>query len=377
MGRRTPLHARHLAAGGRLVDFAGWEMPLHYGSQIEEHHAVRREAGVFDVSHMTVVDVHGERAEGYLRRLLANDVARLEAPGKALYTCMLNERGGVIDDLIVYRAGPGWYRVVVNAATRGKDLDWMRRQAAPFGVAVDERETLAMLAVQGPAARARCLPLLPEALRAAAGALRPFHAVHEGPEGWFVARTGYTGEDGFEIILPGEAAGALWDALLAAGVRPCGLGARDTLRLEAGLNLYGQDMDEDTTPLECGLGWTVAWEPAGRDFIGRAALERQRGEGSARVQVGLVLEGRGVLRPGHEVRTPTGPGRVTSGGFAPTLGRSIALARVPRGTGERVEVLVRGRHLPARVVRPPFVRHGRVLIELDEPDTAAAEGGKA
>ncbi|HHQ41888.1 MAG TPA: glycine cleavage system aminomethyltransferase GcvT, partial [Chromatiales bacterium] len=259
MGRRTPLHDRHLAAGARMVGFAGWEMPLHYGSQVEEHHAVRRAAGVFDVSHMTVVDVTGEGAEPFLRRLLANDVARLTEEGRALYTCMLNERGGILDDLIVYRAGPGWFRLVVNAATREKDLAWMRRHAGPHGAAVAERAELAMLAVQGPEARERALPLLPQALRGAAAALAPFRAAHLGPDAWLVARTGYTGEDGFEVILPAEEAGALWDGLLAAGVRPCGLGARDTLRLEAGLNLYGQDMDEDTTPLECGLGWTVAW----------------------------------------------------------------------------------------------------------------------
>ncbi len=379
MGRRTPLHDRHRAAGARMVGFAGWEMPLHYGSQVEEHHAVRRAAGVFDVSHMTVVDVTGGGAEAFLRRLLANDVARLAAEGQALYTCMLNERGGVIDDLIVYRAGPGWFRLVVNAATREKDLAWMCRHAGPHGVAVAERAELAMLAVQGPEARERTLPLLPPALRQAAAALAPFRAAHLGPDGWLVARTGYTGEDGFEAILPADEAGALWDGLLAAGVRPCGLGARDTLRLEAGLNLYGQDMDEDTTPLECGLGWTVAWEPADRDFIGRAALERQRAAGPARVQAGLVLEARGVLRPGQTVRTPRGEGRVTSGGFGPTIGRSIALARVPAGTEGRVEVEIRGRALPARVVRPPFVRQGRIRIELEDESgraAAAAEGGE-
>ncbi|HHQ42418.1 MAG TPA: glycine cleavage system aminomethyltransferase GcvT, partial [Chromatiales bacterium] len=290
----------------------------------------------------------------------------------------LNERGGILDDLIVYRAGPGWFRLVVNAATREKDLAWMRRHAGPHGAAVAERAELAMLAVQGPEARERALPLLPQALRGAAEALAPFRAAHLGPDGWFVARTGYTGEDGFEVILPAEEAGALWDGLLAAGVRPCGLGARDTLRLEAGLNLYGQDMDEGTTPLECGLGWTVAWEPAGRDFVGRAALERQRAAGPARVQVGLVLEARGVLRPGQAVRTPRGEGRVTSGSFGPTIGRSIALARVPAGTEGRVEVEIRGRALPARVVRPPFVRQGRIRIELEDESgrAAAAEGGE-
>jgi len=363
MGEKTPLYSEHERLGARIVDFGGWDMPLHYGSQVEEHHAVRTEAGMFDVSHMTVVDVAGAEAEAWLRRLLANDVARLQAPGKALYSCMLNDDGGVIDDLIAYYLGPQQYRLVVNAATRAKDLDWMQRAAEGLQVSVTERPELAMIAVQGPSARERAAALLPEADRAAALALAPFTAMPSGE--LFVARTGYTGEDGWEIILPGGHAVATWQALLAAGVRPCGLGARDTLRLEAGMNLYGQDMDETTTPLESALGWTVAWEPAERDFTGRAALQAQRDAGPPRKLVGLLLEDRGVLRAHQRVVTPDGDGEVTSGSFAPTLGRSVGFARVPAGVGERVEVDIRVRLLSARVVRPPFVRNGKPRIQLD------------
>ncbi len=359
--KHTPLIDQHRRAGARLVDFAGWAMPLHYGSQVEEHHQVRRHAGMFDVSHMTVVDVGGAEARPYLRTLIANDIARLQ-PGQALYGCMLNARGGVVDDLIVYDLGEGAYRVVVNAATRDKDLEWMSRHAEGRAVALAVRDDLAMIAIQGPRACELTLLLLPQSLRAAARELPPFHAA--AGRGWFVARTGYTGEDGFEVMLPAEAAADFWETLREAGVAPAGLGARDTLRLEAGMALYGQDMDEDTTPLESGLGWTVAWEPQDRDFIGREALEAQRAAGVSRKRVGLVLEGRGVIRSGMVVHTPQGEGRVTSGGFSPTLGQAIALARVPAGVGPDtpVTVEIRGRRQPARVVRPPFVRHGKPCL---------------
>lgn len=362
MSRRTPLYDRHVAAGAQLVPFGGWDMPLHYGSQIEEHHAVRRRAGVFDVSHMTVVDIRGAGATAYLRHLLANDVAKL-APGQALYSCMLNEQGGVIDDLITYRRagdGPHAYRVIVNAATRDKDLRWMREAAGVGDVELRERDDLSMLAVQGPAACELAMPFLPAALAAAAGELRPFHAVESGE--FFVARTGYTGEDGWEILLPAVDAIRLWDALLGAGIVPCGLGARDTLRLEAGMNLYGQDMDETTSPLVSGLGWTIAWEPASRAFSGRAALEHERATGPAARLAGLVLAERGVMRRDQRVVTQAGEGRITSGGFSPTMNCSIALARVPTAAAGDCQVEIRGALRAARLVRPPFVRHGRVLV---------------
>jgi aminomethyltransferase len=363
MGDKTPLHAEHERLGARIVDFGGWDMPLHYGSQVEEHHAVRTDAGMFDVSHMTVVDLAGEGVREWLRRLLANDVARLQAPGKALYSCMLNEDGGVIDDLIAYFIAEDRFRLVVNAATRAKDLAWIERHAAGAGIDVRERAELAMIAVQGPNARDKAAGLLPAEARAAALELAPFTAARF--DDYFVARTGYTGEDGWEIILPAARAADSWRALEAAGIRPCGLGARDTLRLEAGMNLYGQDMDESTSPLESGLGWTVAWEPAERDFIGRKALEAQRADGPARKLVGLLLEDRGVLRAHQRVVAAGGDGEVTSGGFSPTLGRSIGFARVPAGAAASLQVEVRGRLLEARVVRPPFVRNGKPRIQLD------------
>ncbi len=365
MGRRTPLYDLHTRLGARMVDFGGWDMPVHYGSQIEEHHAVRRHAGVFDVSHMCVVDLTGSEVRPFLAGLVANDVGKLRVPGKALYTCLLNEAGGVLDDLIVYYLGESFFRVVVNAGTRDKDLAWIRAHAAGFDVQVAERTDLGMLAVQGPAARGIVEGLLPPATQdaspAAVMALTPFNGRAIGA--WFVARTGYTGEDGFEIILPVAEVEPTWIALNERGVRSCGLGARDTLRLEAGMNLYGNDMDEATHPLESGLAWTVAFEPASRDFTGRAALETIRAQGASRQLVGLLLEDRGVLRGHQKVIVPgVGEGEITSGTFSPTLEKSIALARVPAGAGERVQVDIRGKLLAARVVKPPFVRHGKVLV---------------
>jgi aminomethyltransferase len=339
-----------------MVDFVGWALPINYGSQIDEHHQVRTDAGMFDVSHMTVVDIRGPQTRAFLSRLLANDVARLQAPGKALYSCMLNEAGGVIDDLIVYFMGEDWFRMVVNAATRDKGLAWLERQGGDFQVAVTEHHELAMVAVQGPQARDKVHSVLPSATVMALSEIKPFSAVEADDR--FIARTGYTGEDGYEIMLPGEQATGFWDRLLGAGVKPCGLGARDTLRLEAGMNLYGQDMDEDVTPLESGLAWTVAMKDA-RDFIGRPALERQKAAGLANKLVGLVLDGRGVLRPHQPVSTAAGAGMTTSGSFSPTLQRAIAFARVPVGAADRCTVEVRGKALPARIVRPPFVRNGK------------------
>ena len=368
MTRKTFLNAVHRAAGAKMVDFGGWDMPLNYGSQIDEHHAVRRDAGMFDVSHMTVVDLHGPRCREFLEHLLANDIGKLKKPGKALYSCMLNERGGVIDDLITYFLGEDFFRVVVNAATHDKDLAWIEKQARAFDVEVTERAELAMIAVQGPNARARVLALLDPADRERADKLGKFAAIHaRGPDGMplFVARTGYTGEDGFEIILPEANAVALWNALAAAGVHPAGLGARDTLRLEAGMNLYGQDMDEGVTPWEAGLAWTVSLESAGhgqehrgRDFIGRAALEKQNAEGVPRELVGVVLDEKGVLRHGQRVLTGSGDGEIVSGIFSPTLGKAVGFARVPAGAREGLRVDIRGRELPLRVVKYPFVRDG-------------------
>ncbi|HEY1992672.1 MAG TPA: glycine cleavage system aminomethyltransferase GcvT [Gammaproteobacteria bacterium] len=360
MGKRTSLYDSHVAAGARMVDFGGWDMPVNYGSQIDEHHAVRSDAGMFDVSHMTVVDLEGPRVRDFLRHLLANDVAKLKEPGKALYSCMLNNQAGIIDDLIVYFMRDGWFRMVVNAATHDKDLAWITRHAEPFGILITERQ-LVMIAVQGPNARDKAASVLPAVLRAPALALKPFSAV-EG-EGLFVARTGYTGEDGFEIMIPTEQGAEYWQQLLQAGVKPAGLGARDTLRLEAAMNLYGSDMDEGVSPLESGLAWTIAWEPNDRDFIGRKELTAQRDAGPRRKLVGLVLEDKGVLRGHQKVVSGAGEGEITSGTFSPTLDRSIALARVPVATGDEVQVDIRGRLCRARVVKPPFARNGKAMVK--------------
>ncbi|HLI17742.1 MAG TPA: glycine cleavage system aminomethyltransferase GcvT [Rhodanobacteraceae bacterium] len=361
MTQHTILNATHRAAGAKMVDFGGWDMPLNYGSQIEEHHAVRRDAGMFDVSHMTVVDLRGARCREFLRHLLANDIGKLKKPGKALYSCMLNEHGGVIDDLITYFLDEDRFRMVVNAATRDKDLAWLEKQAAAFDVKVSERPDLAMIAVQGPKARGKVLGLIDAGDRERVEKLGKFVAAEaRGPGGMplFIARTGYTGEDGFEIIVPEQHAVALWNALAATGVHAAGLGARDTLRLEAGMNLYGQDMDEDVTPWEAGLAWTVSLDE-GRDFIGRAALEKQKAGGVPRELIGVVLDDKGVLRHGQRVITQLGDGEMLSGIFSPTLGKAIGFARVPAGARGGLRVDIRGRQLPLRAVKYPFVRDGK------------------
>ncbi|HEY8011509.1 MAG TPA: glycine cleavage system aminomethyltransferase GcvT [Rudaea sp.] len=359
MTQQTILNATHRALGAKMVDFGGWDMPLNYGSQIEEHHAVRRDAGMFDVSHMTVVDLTGPRTREFLRHLLANSVDKLKVSGKALYSCMLNEQGGVIDDLIVYFLTEDFFRVVVNAATHDKDLAWIEKQAKAFDVKVSERADLAMIAVQGPNARAKVQSLLTEATRAAAVKIGKFSTTQG--DGLFIARTGYTGEDGYEIIVPEAQVVALWNQLIAAGVAPAGLGARDTLRLEAGMNLYGQDMDESITPWEAGLAWTVSLEP-GRDFIGREALEKQKADGVKRALVGMVMDEKGVLRHGQRVATAQGDGEILSGTFSPTLGKAIAFARVPAATTEKAEVDIRGKLVPVRIVKYPFVRDGKACV---------------
>ncbi len=361
MGLKTALFAAHNQMGARMVPFGGWDMPLHYGSQLKEHHLVRQKAGMFDVSHMLALDIIGAGSEDFLRHLLANDVVRLQRPGKALYSCMLNPDGGVIDDLIVYFMQQGRYRMVVNAGTAEKDLTWMEQQAHAYEVEISARRDLAMIAVQGPQARDLATPLLPHILQVSASELKPFVAVEDGD--WLVARTGYTGEDGFELSLPAASAAELWNALAAAGVAPCGLGARDTLRLEAGMNLYGSDMDETTSPLESGLAWTIAWEPQDREFIGRKALEAQRNKDDNLQFVGLLLEGRGVLRDHLKIFSGDEElGEITSGGFGPTLDRSIALARIRTGHGADCEVEMRGKRAAVRVVKPPFVRNGEVKV---------------
>ncbi|MGE8626945.1 glycine cleavage system aminomethyltransferase GcvT [Achromobacter denitrificans] len=358
--KRTPLAEEHIASGARMVDFGGWDMPLAYGSQLEEHHAVRQDAGMFDVSHMLNVDVAGPDAFAFLQRLVANDVSKLTVPGKALYSCMLNPQGGVIDDLIIYFFAADEWRVVVNAGTADKDIAWMQRvkQADGFDVAITPRRDLAMVAVQGPNARAKVWAARP-AWQAATEPLTPFVAAVVGDD-TLVARTGYTGEDGFEIVLPATEVVQLWRDLVAQGVRLCGLGARDTLRLEAGMNLYGQDMDELVQPGQAGLTWTVSLKDAERRFIGREALEQFA---TPAAFLGLKLQERGVMRAHMAVRTKEGMGELTSGTMSPTLGVSIGFARLPQGVrpGDAVEVDIRGKWVPAQVCKLPFVRNGKAV----------------
>lgn len=361
MARRTALYDAHLAAGAKMVDFYGWDMPIHYGSQIDEHHVVRQSAGIFDVSHMTIVDVTGPEAKPYLRRLLANDVDKLKEPGKAIYSAMLNEDGGIIDDLIVYYFNDESYRAIVNSATRERDLEWFAQQTAEYDVQVTERTEFGIIALQGPDSAKILKELLNADDYAAALALKPFFGAQYGDI--FVATTGYTGEAGYELIVPVEQVGKVWQALLTAGAKPCGLGARDTLRLEAGLNLYGQDMSEEVSPLASNMAWSVAFEPAERDFIGRAALEAEKAAGPLKL-VGLVMTEKGVLRSGLKVVVDGGEGVITSGTFSPTLGVSIALARVPASVGETAEVEMRKKLVRVKVTKPGFVRHGKALVEL-------------
>ena len=360
MPSKTPLYQSHLDASAKMVDFAGWDMPIHYGSQITEHHLVRSDAGMFDVSHMTVVDVTGDDAIAYLQNLLSNDIAKLKTHGKALYSCMLNDHGGVVDDLIVYFINDSFYRVIINSATRDKDIAWLNAQTSSYSnLSLRERDDVAMIAVQGPAARERALTIFADNQRAPLESLARFMAAEVGE--YFVGRTGYTGEDGFEILMPVDEAASCWQQLLDAGVKPCGLGARDTLRLEAGMSLYGTDMDETTSPLISGLGWTLAMSDE-RDFIGKPALQAELDRGVQQQMVGLVLKDKGVLRNHLKVVTEAGEGEITSGSFSPTLAKSIALARIPAGVSGEVEVEIRSKLLKADVVKIPFVKQGKSCI---------------
>ncbi|MEE9302992.1 MAG: glycine cleavage system aminomethyltransferase GcvT [Thiotrichaceae bacterium] len=359
--KRTALYDKHLEAGGKIVDFAGWEMPIHYGSQLNEHHQVRNDAGMFDVSHMVILDFKGSEVKNFLRHLLANNIDKLKDTGKALYSCMLNENGGVIDDLIVYYLSDESYRMVINAATRDNDLAWINQQIKAFDADFVERDDLAMIAVQGPNGREKAMSLLADEDANKVNELKPFFGISIGDK--FYARTGYTGEDGFEIMVSNDKAASLWDELLKTGVQPIGLGARDTLRLEAGMNLYGTDMDIDTSPLVAGLSWTVALKPEDRDFLGRTALESEKSVGVKEKFVGLVLEDRGVLRNHQKIITENGEGEITSGTFSPTLKKAIALARVPADIGKQCKVEIRGKELTANVVKPVFVRNGKSCLE--------------
>ena len=355
MLKKTPLHAQHIALNAKLVDFHGWDMPLNYGSQLNEHNVVRNSAGMFDVSHMTIVDVLGAGGRHFLRRLLTNDIDAIKHAGRALYSCMCNEHGGIIDDLIVYQRGPDNYRLITNSATHERDLAWLREQVKGFSAGLQERSELAMIAVQGPDAIRIVMETLGPSIADAISTLQRFECVDI--DSYFIARTGYTGEDGLEIVLPDNKIADLWQRLLANGVKPCGLAARDTLRIEAGMMLYGQDMDENTTPLESGLGWTVKFTPEDRNFIGMGALLSQKNHGVNRKMVGLVIEeNQGIMRTGQRVVVSGhSDGIITSGTFSPTLNKTIALARVPVDADKEVLVDIRGRLVSANIVKTKFI----------------------
>jgi aminomethyltransferase len=356
--KKTALFNAHVKAGAKMVDFGGWNMPINYGSQIDEHHAVRKDTGMFDVSHMTVVDLKGPESEKFLLRLLANDVRKL-TDSKALYSTMLNENGGVIDDLIVYRRKENNYRIVVNAATREKDLAWFKLQIKEFDAKIKERPKVAMLAVQGPNAIETCLKVLPKKVSAQLAELKKFYAID--CKKYFIGRTGYTGEDGVEIMLKEKHIEKLWNKFMLANVQPCGLGARDTLRLEAGMHLYGQDMNDEVSPLECGLTWTIRKEDV--DFIGSQALANQRQAGIKRKMTGIVLTERGILRHDQELEDENGlKGIITSGSFSPSTEKAIAMALVDKNFGNDIKVKIRKKELPVQAVKLPFVRNGKPLI---------------
>lgn len=357
--RHTPLSPEHQKCQAKWAEFAGWQMPLHYGSQLKEHEAVRTRAGIFDVSHMQVIDITGTDAFKFLSYLLANDIAKTE-PGKALYSCMLNPNGGVVDDLICYYLAEQSFRLVVNAGCAQKDIEWIQGQSYTFEVEVKLRPELCILAVQGPQALALLKPLLAFEQQNILSKLNVFEVDRVGE--WMFARTGYTGEDGVEIVLPAKEAICLWQKAVEAGIQPVGLGARDTLRLEAGLNLYGQDMDEEQTPWTANLGWTVALENPERTFIGKEHLVLQKKQGVPTQLLGVMMRHRGVLRPGQEVIVDgVGKGVITSGSFSPTLNTAIGFARVPAGDLSQVQlwVHIRDKQYPLQIVKGPFVRQGK------------------
>ena len=355
---KTALYQDHVDLGAKLVNFHGWSLPLHYGSQLQEHQEVRSNAGVFDVSHMTIVDILGAGGRQFLRLLLANDIDQLQHIGRALYSCMCNQYGGIIDDLIVYQRGPDNYRLVLNAATKTKDLAWIRQHIQGYAADLQERSDLSMIAVQGPQAIAKTLAILTPMQADTVSTIAPFECIE--PDNLFFARTGYTGEDGLEIIAPPKQLRHLWHALIETGVKPCGLAARDTLRIEAGLLLYGQDMDETTTPLESGLNWTVSWDPQDRDFIGRGALLSQKQKGLKQKLVGLSLQDKAIMRAGQKVVIEGLPdGIITSGTFSPILNQSVAFARVPSATPDNVLVEIRDKRHEAQIGKLRFINKGK------------------
>ncbi len=347
MLQQTALHSWHAQHGAKLVPFAGFDMPLHYGSQLDEHQMVRKKAGLFDVSHMQLTHLAGDNVTEMLRYLLSQDVAALAA-NQASYGCLLNARGGIIDDVIVYRLAENQYWMVSNAATKTKVMPWLKQHAENFSVTLASLDDYSLIAIQGPEAIEKTAALF-DGVRD----IPPFGFLTT-DDGLMLARTGYTGEDGFEIMAPHARITAIWQQFLELGAKPCGLGARDTLRLEAGLNLYGQDMDENTTPLSSGLSFALHWTD--RDFMGRDVLTAMKKENDFWLRKGLILHHGGILRPGMKVMGDFGESKVLSGSYSPTLSASIALVRLPQGTEQGIHVVIRNKSIPVEVVRPPFYR---------------------
>lgn len=360
--KHTALHPQHVNAKAKLVDFSGWSMPMQYQSQLQEHRAVRNHAGIFDVSHMACVTITGKDTIAFLRYLVANDIQGIQ-PGKAMYTCMLNSEGGIIDDLIVYFFNDQDCRCIINAGCTDKDWAWMQQVANNFDVTLNRPNDLCIIAIQGPKAIELGRSCLPTAAAHALDTLKPFATTLV--EGGFIARTGYTGEDGFEIILPTNMATHVWQQAMTAGITPCGLGARDTLRIEAGLNLYGQDMDENTSPYEAALSWTVSLHDTERSFIGKDALIQRVNQGVTHQLVGVAMTLPGVLR-NQQIITLNNEttGIITSGTFSPILNHAIGFARVSLDSPTQGTVINRKKPCQVYLTKMAFVRKGQACQRI-------------
>ena len=351
---KTPLHNAHIQLGAKMVNFSNWEMPISYSSLIKEHNAVRNAAGIFDVSHMSVFDFDGGNQIAFFKKIFANDIKKIYKDNKAIYGALLNEEGGILDDLIIYHAN-NKFRLVSNCSTREQNKQWLEKYAVEFGVKVMERSDMGILAIQGPDALNKILEI--KEIDAQVNTLQSFGCMFEGDK--LYARTGYTGEDGLELIVPTQDINHLWDQALELGCTPIGLGARDTLRLEAGLNLYGNDMTINNHPYESNLGWTIDMSDKNREFIGKNALLSIDQSKSQKI-VGIILQDKGVLRSGYEITHEQGKGVVLSGSYSPTLQSSIGLARVDQGYKENGKVMIRNKVLNIDFVSPRFLGQGKI-----------------
>ena len=351
---KTPLNKSHIELGAKMVNFSNWEMPISYSSLIEEHNAVRNTVGIFDVSHMSVFDFDGDNQVAFFEKIFANDIKKIYKDNKAIYGALLNEEGGILDDLIIYHAN-NKFRLVSNCSTREQNRQWFEKHAVEFGVKVMERSDMGILAIQGPDALNKILKI--KEIDTQVNTLQSFGCMFEGDK--LYARTGYTGEDGLELIVPTKDINHLWDQALELGCTPIGLGARDTLRLEAGLNLYGNDMTINNHPYESNMGWTIDMSDENREFIGKDALLSIDQSKSQKI-VGIILQDKGILRSGYEITHEQGKGVVLSGSYSPTLQSSIGLARVDQGYKENGKVMIRNKLLNIDFVSPRFLGQGKI-----------------